>query len=144
MADPQISIHTVPKKLLNDCWPLVHGHLTKAAEYTYGRYTAEDIYHMIANNPDVHLWAAADPDYRCYGAVVTGFTAYPKHTVLNLFFCGGDRLELWKDPMLAELRAYAKQVGCSCIELAGRRGWEKIFEPDGVKVRWTVCELPLE
>ena len=59
-------------------------------------------------------------------------------------FCGGEDLKEWKDPMLALLRKYAKDMGCEGIESTARRGWAKVFENDGYKPHWVTFELPLE
>lgn len=139
----KLTVYTVPREYLNAVWPHVREHLSRAAEYTYGRYTDEDIYGMLATRDDLQLWAVADEQLKCYGAVVTGYTIYPRKMALTMHFCGGYKLELWKDMMLACIRDWAKQTGCTCLELSGRRGWEKIFTDDGLKVRWVVCELPL-
>ena len=59
-------------------------------------------------------------------------------------FCGGEDLISWKDPMLALLRRFAKDVGCDGIESTARPGWAKIFQNDGFAAHWITFELPLE
>ena len=136
-----IEVSMVPTQFLDTCWGRVERYLEKAAEYTYGRYTAADIYEAIKDGDNV-LWIAFDKD-NIKGAVVTNMLTYPKKKVLCMQFCGGDDLKLWKEPMLDILKRFAKDVGCEGIESTGRPGWAKIFQNDGYKATWVTYELPL-
>ena len=46
--------------------------------------------------------------------------------------------------MLALLRKFAKDNGCTIIESYGRPGWERIFKDDGFQQRFMFYELPVE
>lgn len=136
-------VSLVPPKRVHECWPDVQAYMQKAAEYTYGRFHEEDIYDLVTQRDDHHLWVAFEDDKKILGAVVTSFTEYPNKRVLNMMFCGGDKIEQWKDPMLGILRRWAKDTQCNAIEFTGRRGWVKLFSGDGNRVQWVTCELPL-
>ena len=137
-----IEVSMVPVGYIDSCWDRVEPHMQKAAEFTYGRYTVDDIYDSVKEN-DYHLWIAFDGG-NILGAVVTQFTVYPKRKVLNLVFCGGEELHTWKDPMLELLQKFGHDTGCDCLELTGRRGWAKIFAGDGYKECWVTYELPVK
>jgi hypothetical protein len=136
-------VSLVPPEHVHECWPHVQGFMTAAAEYTYGRFHEEDIYDLVSQRQDHHLWIAFEegPVYR--GAVVTSFTEYPGKRVLAMQFCGGEQISEWKGPMLALLRRWAKDTKCDAIEFTGRKGWVKLFANDGSRVHWVTCELPL-
>lgn len=136
----QVSI--VPVEYLPTVWPQVEGYLKGAADYTYGRYTVEDIKQGLLTKPQ-QLWIAFD-DRKIYGAVVTSFTQYPSMVALDMVFTGGIDLPKWKAPMLEMLQRFAKDNGCSIIESYGRPGWEKVFKDDGFKTRFVFYELPVE
>jgi hypothetical protein len=137
-----IQVSMVPKELIHTCWESVGPFLDRAARYTYGRYTVDDIHAAIVDY-DHDLWVAFEGG-EIKGAVVTNFMNYPKRKVLSMTFCGGVELSKWKDPMLDLLRRYAKDMGCDGIEATARRGWAKIFQNDGHKSLWATFELPLE
>ncbi len=137
-----IEVSMVPVGYIDSCWDRVAPHMEKAAEYTYGRYTVDDIYDSVKEN-DYHLWIAFD-GANILGAVVTQFTVYPKRKVLNLVFCGGEELHTWKDSMLKLLQRFGHDMNCDCLESTGRRGWAKIFVGDGYKEMWVTYELPVK
>lgn len=138
-----IEVSIIPLEYLDAVWEQVIPHMEKAAKYTYGRYTVDDIYDSIKEH-DYHLWIAYKNDKEILGAVVTQFTIYPKKKALNLVFCGGENLELWKPQMLKLLQRFGADMSCDCLESTGRRGWLKIFAGDECKERWVTYELPVK
>lgn len=137
-----MQVSLVPIELLPTIWPQIEGYMKGAADYSYGRYTVEDIKEGLTTKPQ-HLWIAFE-DEKIYGAVVTSFTYYPKMVALDMVFTGGIELAKWKNEMLQLLQRFAKDNGCSIIESYGRPGWEKIFKDDGFKTRFVFYELPVE
>jgi hypothetical protein len=138
-----MKVSMVPPGHIHDCWEYVKPYMEMAAKQTHGRFHDEDIFDLVTQRNDHHLWVAFDDGPTYYGAVVTGFTEYPNKRVLNMHFCGGEELDKWKDLMLALLRRWATDTQCDAIEFSGRKGWAKIFAGDGNQVRWVTCELPL-
>jgi hypothetical protein len=136
-------VSLVPFERVHECWANVAPFMERAAEYTFGRYHADDIYDLCSQRQDYQLWVAFDNEGKFYGAVVTSFTEYPGKRVLSMHFCGGDELHLWKEPMLDLLKRWARDTQCDAIESTGRKGWEKIFKNDGYKVQWVTYELPV-
>lgn len=136
-----IEVSMVPSVYVDTCWEKVEGFAEKAAEYTYGRYTANNIYERVKDD-NYQMWVAYDgKDFK--GLVVTEIMTYPQRKLLSMHFCGGIELKEWKDPMLKLLQRYAKDMGCDGIESTGRPGWEMIFKNDGYKAIWVTYELPL-
>ena len=131
----------VPVQQVGECWPKIEGYIEDAVKYTYGRYTTGNIYDLVAEGY-YHLWVAFDDDI-FKAAVVTSVITYPQKKMLCMQFCGGDDLVEWKDPMLALLRRFAKDMGCDGIESTARPGWAKIFKNDGFTAHWVTFELPL-
>jgi len=136
-----MEVSMVPPQLINTCWKQVEPFMDKAAKYTYGRFTSDDIYDSVMEH-DYQLWVAFDSSV-IKGAVVTNVMVYPKRKLLCMSFCGGYDLKEWKEPMLSLLQRYAKDMGCDGIEATARAGWAKIFQSDGYKQNWVTFELPL-
>lgn len=59
---------------------------------------------------------------------VTSIEVRPNSKVLILFGKAGRLLHDWRD-MLAALEGWGRSVGCSAIEIRGRRGWQRLL-PD--------------
>ena len=137
-----IEVSMVPTQYVDTCWAKIAPFLERAAYYTYGRYTVDDIYDSIKDY-NYQLWVAYD-DGVFVGAVVTDFINYPKRKVLCMHFCGGVELKNWKDPMLELLQRFARDTNCESIEATARRGWSKVFQHDGYKSNWVTFELPIE
>ena len=136
-----MEVSMVPPQLINTCWKQIEPFMAKAAKYTYGRFTSDDIYDSVTEH-DYQLWVAFD-ETGIKGAVVTNVMVYPKRKLLCMSFCGGYDLKEWKEPMLSLLQRYAKDMGCDGIEATARAGWAKIFQSDGYKQNWVTFELPL-
>lgn len=132
----------VPKEHIEAVWPQIEEYLKGAADYTYGRFTVEDIKQGILTKSQ-QLWVAFD-DKKIYGAVVTEIYVYPQTVALTMHFTGGVELKKWKKPMLELLQKFGRDHGCKIIESYGRPGWEKIFKDDGFKMRFMFYELPTE
>ena len=60
--------------------------------------------------------------------------------MLNLLFCGGEDLEGWHENVLVLLEQYARDHGCSGMELIGRAGWKKFLQKNGWSATYLVCE----
>jgi hypothetical protein len=135
-----MEVSIVPAQHIDECWPLVAPHLEKAVEYTYGRFTLDDIYTAVKDD-SYTLWVAFD-DEGVKGAVVTNFTLYPRKKFVHLAFIGGVDGHNWKEPMLDILQRWAYDNGCNGLESVGRPGWSKIFENYGYKLVGYAYEIP--
>jgi len=123
-------------------WPNIEQYMSGAAQYTYNRFSTDDIKKDLITKPQ-QLWIAYD-EGEVYGAVVTEIIVYPRMTTLMMHFTGGKKLPRWKQPMLTLLQRFAKDQGCNVIESYGRPGWEKVFKNDGYKEVFKFYELPVE
>lgn len=132
----------VPVDQVENIRPAVFSHVETAAEYTYGRFTTEDIFTAITDYEHT-LWVAYDTDAVIKGIVVTALKQYPRMRALDLTFLGGDEGFSWKDEMLRVLQCWAFDNHCDVIESSGRFGWAKVFKADGYKPLWQVYELPV-
>jgi hypothetical protein len=135
-----MQVTMVPRQHVDEIWSQVSGYLEGAAEYTYGRYSVEDIYDAIMDY-DHTLWISFN-EQGIKGAVVTNFIHYPKKKYLCMTFCGGVQLNQWKDPIIKLLQQWAKDNHCDGLEATARLGWTKIFKDDGHKPLWQTFQLP--
>ena len=135
-------ITAIEQTKIDAVWNKLRTFADMAADYTYGRFTANDIRTALKNRPQ-QLWIAHEEE-EVFGFVVTEFLEYPQMRVLLMHFTAGKELPLWEQPMLNALQEYARYNGCEAIESHGRAGWEKVFKDDGYKEKFRVYELPVE
>jgi hypothetical protein len=136
-----MEVSLVPPQLIDGLWPRIFPHLSKASDYTFGRYEPEDILEFVVSG-EAHLWVVFD-DEDIVGITVTRFWEYPRKKCLDMVFIGGDEGFSWKDPMLEILQRWARDNGCEAIESSGRPGFARAFKDDGYKMLWQVYELPV-
>ena len=136
-----MEVSLIPPQLVEGLWPRIFPHLSKAAEYTFGRYEPEDILEFVLAG-EAHLWAVLD-DEDIIGITITRFWQYPRKKCLDMVFIGGDEGFSWKDPMLKMLQHWARDNGCDVIESSGRPGFARAFRDDGYRMLWQVYELPV-
>lgn len=132
-----------PNQDVDTIWHKVKDYFEATAEYTYGRYTGNDIRMAIQKNHKQQLWIAHD-EGKIFGFVVTEPMAYPQLKSLIMHFTGGEDLHLWKDDMLKTIQGFAHTTGCDIIESLGRSGWGKIFKGDGFDSKFVFYELPVK
>ena len=135
-----MQVSMVPNEYVDKVWPDIKDYLAGAAEYTYGRYTVEDIYDCLKEY-EYTLWIAFNEE-GIKGAVVTNFIFYPKKKYLVMTFCGGKDFEQWKEPIIKLLQHWAYDNGCDGLEAAARFGWSKVLKDCGYKPLWQTFELP--
>lgn len=136
-----MQVTLVPHEHVEAVWPLVERYMGMAAEYTFGRYTADDIKDSILNY-EHHLWLAFTGE-EVKGVVVTNFVQYPRMRCLVMQFTAGEDLKDWKAPMLELLQKWAFDNHCDKIESSGRPGWPRVLRDDGANVLWHTYELPV-
>ena len=140
-----MEVTLIPYEHLEYVWPKIESYMKGAADYTYGRFTVEDIKkEFIDRRGGQQLWVAYEDIDNVYGAVITEISRYPQTLALVMHFTGGKQLPKWKDPMLKLLQQFARDNGCEIIESYGRPGWGKVFDNDGYKQRFIFYELPVE
>ena len=132
----------VPKEHVLAIWERIAPLMEGAADYTFGRYTVDDMLTSVMDYEHT-LWIAFNEDKEVRGATITCIKQYPRKRYLDMVFVGGEDGFGWKDEMLRMLQHYAYDMNCDGIESAGRLGWSKIFKNDGYKMLWQTYELPI-
>jgi|TARA_R110000803_G_scaffold181749_2_gene244153 hypothetical protein len=138
-----VKITHYPNQEVDTIWHKVKDYFEATAEYTYGRYTANDIRTGIKSNSNQQLWIAHE-EGKVFGFVVTEPLQYPQLKSLIMHFTGGEELNLWKEDMLKTIQGFAYSQGCDIIESLGRGGWGKIFKGDGFDSKFVFYELPVK
>lgn len=102
---------------MREIWDIKKHHLEPALD---GCYTLEEVWHEINNNK-AQFWPLPN------SAVVTQVLEYPRRRVLRIWLAGGDMDEL-RFALSGHAVDYARERGCSVIEVDGRKGWVKVLD----------------
>mgnify|MGYP003134260862 FL=1 len=97
-------------------------HIEAALEYSGGTHDIIDIYEGLYKGT-MQLWPAKD------SCLVTEIIKYPKKKVLNVFLGGGDLTEILE--MHESVINWAKEQGCTALNMTGRFGWKKPLAKHG-------------
>lgn len=126
----------VSSERIESIWPKVEPLLQKAIDRGHGEHEAGDILGFLLSR-DMQLWIAADEEIRA--AMVTQIINYPRLSVCQVIYLGGEGLKFWKSakPLI---EAWAKSQGCQELRAYGRRGWCRVF---GMEDIYTVASRRL-
>ena len=93
--------------------------LTKAPEYTL-----ESVLEDVLRGQSL-LWYAHEED-TVYGIVTTQIKQYPQIKVIVGHLVGGTDINKWVH-LMSTIEDYAKEQGCTDVELQARKGWLKVM-----------------
>jgi hypothetical protein len=77
------------------------------------------------------------------GIVVTKFSGFRDKRLL-VFLLVGENFDEWKERIVARLKRFAKENGCSCIEAYCRPGLQKVLKPLGWELEQVVLRTRIE
>ena len=107
-------------------WEEVAPLLEKVQEHTEGEFETDDYLEPLTHG-DMHLWIATEySDVKA--AMVTQFAIYPQKNILRIVSMAGDDFEEIRG-FQDMIEAFAVRMGCSALEMWGRKGWKKLL-PD--------------
>jgi hypothetical protein len=107
---------------INEVWPLA-SHLIKSAIERTGLSDFSNVEREVLTG-DQLLWLACSD--RIEAAATTKVVKIGQHKVCILVACGGEGRERWL-PLFEQIEKYAKEEGCRCVRIYGRKGWERVL-----------------
>tara|TARA_R100000781_G_C4048762_1_gene116718 strand:+ start:21 stop:557 length:537 start_codon:yes stop_codon:yes gene_type:complete len=119
------SIAIVNPDDLNVIWDMVEPYLEAVIEKSQGEAVLEDYYEHISTG-DMQLWVAIESS-EILACMVTQIAPYPSKRVLRIISLGGMQMDSWIE-FLPDVEHWAMGMGCSSLELWGRKGWLKILK----------------
>lgn len=131
-----VSVSTVPPQEARVYWPHVLPLLDKAIEF--GWNTADEVFGLI-ESAQAQCWLAVEGN-RLIGVWVTKVEQSARGRFCLVWLAGGEQVNKWM-PMVQEYtEPWAKENGCSEMQIVGRKGWVKKL-PD---YKWTAIVLRKE
>ena len=117
---------------IHKTWPLARDLIRAAIERT-GLSDFADIEKQVLDGGQL-LWLALSDH------IEAAATTHLSNNVCTIVACSGHQRERWM-PLFAKVEQYAKNEGCRCIRIYGRRGWERVLE--GYHVEHVILEKTL-
>ena len=114
-------IEVVPKSAIDMIWDQVKDLISKTDDNVL---TADDVKQYLKNGTYT-LWVAIDGG-KPIAAMTTEFAYYPRDKVCRVVTLAGKRMKDWIHH-LDDVENWAKEQGCSYIDMYGRRGWLKVL-----------------
>lgn len=114
-ADPQ-QVHLF--------WPHV-SHLLRSAIQRTGLSDWEETERSILDGKAL-LWLAWDGE-KIISAAATTLAKVDRQKICTLVACGGEDMMQWF-PLLEKIEGYARDEGCDCVRIFGRKGWARMLK----------------
>lgn len=114
-------------------WPQAKGLIRAAIEKTDLSDFSDVEYDVLSG--DQLLWLAISDHIEA--AATTHLIKTRGRPVLIVTACSGAQRERWL-PLFAKIEKYAKDEGCKCVRLYGRKGWERVL--NGYRVEHVILE----
>jgi hypothetical protein len=102
-----------------------------------GRFNVDDILRFVLTGC-MQLWAVFSPEeQKIYGHIVTEIKQYPQFKMLVIQYCclEPNHMAYVEDKMQDVAERFAKDSGCTGIELVGRPGWGKRISKYGYEMQ---------
>lgn len=122
-------IHYITNDNIPKVWWIVEPLLQKAINHTPKFYKTEDILKLVVEG-DYQLSVVVNDSNDIIAAIVTEIVQYPQQKVFRLIWCGGERMNEWRQLMTDYIYEGAENIEADGIEIIGRKGWERLFKDD--------------
>lgn len=108
-------------------WDKVAPMLSEVTKHSEGELDVDDFFDYISSG-HMDLWIAIE-DSKIIMSMVTQVVKYPQKQILRVIAISGERFKETHDNFIDMVESFAIRIGCSALELWGRKGWKKLL-PD--------------
>ena len=112
----------VPSAEIDNVWDKVEPFLQRLEPRAHGDWTVGDIYAAL-KDARMQLWVSVRA-CKLIGVSITKIKKLPNKTVCLIVGAVGDEIDVWKHHR-KEIEPWARDNGCTEMEIIGRRGWIK-------------------
>lgn len=119
-----VELSLVPEDGVDRVWPLIAPILTKPLATT--KKSSLESIRRQALEGSVQIWAAHNEE-EVKMSCVTEIVTYPnEYKTARILLLGGHDMGLWKG-LMPIIEDWAAKNGCEAVEIAGRRGWGRVY-----------------
>lgn len=116
-------------------WSLVEDLIGQACTRT-DKYNKEDIKSNLKEAKQ-QLWLSVKETVEA--VCITEIIQYQRAKYLNILITVGTNKEGWED-YISEIEKWAKEIGCTGVEILCRKGWARVHEKRGYKMSHVYIE----
>ena len=106
-------------------WGDVSPLLLTVSQHAEGEMEPDDYLESLTHG-DMQLWTAVE-EKKIILAMVTQIVPYPQKKVLRIIAISGEKFKEAHKHFNDVVESFALRVGCSSMELWGRKGWKKML-----------------
>ena len=130
----------VPRELVEEIWPVAAPFLEKGVKQTR-KVTLESLQKSAAQGL-VQLWLAYDPESKeILAACATDLFVYESgYKTARVLILGGFDVNRWSE-CIATIEEWAVAEDCDAVEIAGRKGWARIYPDYAPAEYWLQKEI---
>ena len=107
-------------------WDKIEPLVKKSVNYSGGRHTVDTTKYLLEKGM-MQLFIVFKSVKDIEAIIITQKAIYPAKTILTIVLCGGRNMSKWAGEAIETTMKYAKENGCTGVEVMGRPGWRKIF-----------------
>src|SRR5262245_56830834 len=131
----------IDKRHMPLAWPIIERWVEAAVRKAQSDQSPEEIRWMLSQG-QMRLFLACE-DSKVQGCWILEFTHTHRGDMCNIYLCAGRDFKRWHH-LMADIKAYARSMGCSLLQAAGRPGWQRALAPDGFKKLRVILETRLD
>ncbi len=136
-----VQVSLVPKQLVPQIELELRPLIRKLGSHLGNRFDEDTLFETLRDGK-MDVWIAFEEDeILAFGA--TAIHTYPLRKVFSVIFSAGGKLGQWADDMMDMWMSYARDSGCSSIEVTGRPGWTRFLKRYGFEFLCTTVEREL-
>ena len=113
-----------PQEVLK-LWPQISSDIEKALEHSVNELSVFELCQKALSG-HIHIWLTLDSNNRIVCTTTTRIFTYSSHKSLQIITCTGSSRK-WEEffQQHKTVEDFAKQNGCSSIQIWGRKGWQR-------------------
>jgi len=116
----------VPALHVMDVWLRVLPHLMKGREHWEPFYSCNQLRRNLVIGAQ-QLWIGIENEKDIVGCVITQIDDFPEKKILRIAYLGGYGLKRSHMKELKKIENWAKDKGCSGIDIMGRKEWGRLL-----------------
>ena len=122
-----------------ECVPLLAAALRRSGSDRDADYVLEQLLAETAQ-----LWCACSAEDEITGAMVTQIEDRATGRACRIWLMGGRERGGWLHGLETDLAPWLRLIGCTSVEIDGRKGWARVLAPFGFRQKTpTLLEKPL-
>lgn len=124
-------------------WSIIKPLIEKGVQKAFLAYdSVKDIQEDLLSGRKQGWIAASLKDHNVLGFVITQINDRSRAKVLTIYLCAGHHIHKWVQS-IEVIIDWGRQNNCNCVDIVGRRGWNKFLPKYGLKHNYNIYHTKL-